>query len=122
MIMNTRTRQFPNTLSTTELTKLYTLHLLQKKDCHGKELIDTIYKELNYNWKPSPGMVYPLLRALESEGYIEGSWSHIDKRHTRYYRLTEEGYRHLNIIRKNYLDQLSVTRKIIDLTILKLKI
>ena len=47
-------------------------------------------------------MVYPLLRELEKEGYIVGSWEEPDKRSIRRYKLTDEGYKHYQIILLQY--------------------
>jgi DNA-binding PadR family transcriptional regulator len=35
--------------------------------------------------------MYPLLRELESRGWIEGSWEHPDRRSRRYYAITDAG-------------------------------
>ena len=43
-------------------------------------------------------MVYPLLRDLEKEGYINGWWEEPDKKSIRRYRLTEEGYKHYQVV------------------------
>ena len=45
-------------------------------------------------WEPSPGMIYPMLRNLESEGYITGWWAEPDRRSIKHYKLTPEGYEH----------------------------
>lgn len=43
------------------------------------------------------GSLYPILRRLEDEGFIEGRWDVVDagpqRRRRRYYRLTGEGAR-----------------------------
>ena len=99
---NKRNRQFPSTISTTAFVKLYILHLLKDKPYYGNEIIDEIKSRLDYKWEPSPGMVYPLLRELESEGYIIGSWEEPDKRSIRRYKLTDEGYKHYQVILLQY--------------------
>lgn len=92
--MTTRQRQFPTRMSTTAFVKMYTLHLLTEGSFYGNKIIDEIKLRLNNKWEPSPGMLYPLLRELESEGYIEGSWDEPNKRSIRRYRITNEGYEH----------------------------
>jgi len=88
---NQRNRQFPSKISTTQFTKLYILHLLIEKDYYGNELIDEIKRRVDYKWEPSPGMIYPLLRNLESNNYIVGWWEEPDKKSIRHYRITDEG-------------------------------
>ena len=78
--------------------KLYILHLLREKSYYGNEIIDEIKLRLNNKWEPSPGMVYPLLRDLEEEGYVVGWWEEPDKRSIRRYRLTDDGYEHYKVI------------------------
>ena len=97
-----RNRQFPSKISTTSFVKLYILHLLRDKNYYGNEIIDEIKSRLDNKWEPSPGMVYPLLRELEEEGYIIGWWDEPDKRSIRRYRLTDEGYKHYKIILLQY--------------------
>ncbi|MBU5437635.1 PadR family transcriptional regulator [Tissierella sp. MSJ-40] len=97
-----RQRQFPSKISTTSFVKLYILHLLNERSYYGNEIIDEIKERLDNKWEPSPGMVYPLLRELEQEGYIDGWWEEPDKRSIRRYKLTDEGYRHYKVILLQY--------------------
>ena len=95
---STRQRQFPTKMSTTALVKMYTLHLLTEGTFYGNKIIDEIKIRLKNKWEPSPGMLYPLLRELESDGYIEGSWDQPNKRSIRRYRITNKGYEHYRIL------------------------
>lgn len=52
-------------------SRYYILELLKKKPHTGKEIIDHATKESEGNWKPSPGLIYPLLGRLLDEGLIE---------------------------------------------------
>jgi DNA-binding PadR family transcriptional regulator len=61
----------------------------------------------------NPNTIYPLLRELESQGLIKGSWEHPDKRTRRYYSITREGrreYRRLRAELEPFLD--SVVRSV----------
>ncbi|HEY4543333.1 MAG TPA: PadR family transcriptional regulator, partial [Tissierellaceae bacterium] len=95
---NTRQRQFPTNISTTSFVKLYTLHLLRDGEYYGNKVIDEISSRLNNKWSPSPGMVYPLLRELESEGYIVGRWDEPEKRSIKRYRITDKGLEHYKVL------------------------
>ena len=44
---------------------------MQKKPFTGKEIIDNAVKESGGRWKPSPGLIYPLLGRLLDEELIE---------------------------------------------------
>lgn len=53
----------------------------------------------------SDGMLYPVLRRLESEGLIEGSWRVVENgRRRKYYRLTHQGKRQLETDRAGWLE------------------
>ena len=99
---NTRQRQFPTNISTTSFVKLYTLHLLRDGEYYGNKVIDEISSRLNNKWSPSPGMVYPLLRELESEGYIVGRWDEPEKRSIKRYRITDKGLEHYSVLINRY--------------------
>jgi DNA-binding PadR family transcriptional regulator len=52
-------------------SRYYILELLKKNPHTGKEIIDNATRESEGNWKPSPGLIYPLLGRLLDEGLIE---------------------------------------------------
>jgi DNA-binding PadR family transcriptional regulator len=49
----------------------YILGLLKKQPMSGKEIIDKAILESEGIWKPSPGLIYPLLGRLLDEGLID---------------------------------------------------
>ncbi|RBP36840.1 DNA-binding PadR family transcriptional regulator [Garciella nitratireducens] len=89
-------------VSTTSLVKLLILHLLNTRDYYGNQLIEIISDILDKKWEPSPGMIYPLLRDLENNGFIKGWWIEPDKKTKRYYKITDEGIEHFKVIKRNY--------------------
>ena len=52
-------------------SRYFILELLKKKAHTGKEIIDYAVEQSNGIWKPSPGLIYPLLGRLLDEGLIE---------------------------------------------------
>ncbi|HJJ23182.1 MAG TPA: PadR family transcriptional regulator [Nitrosopumilus sp.] len=52
-------------------SRYFILELLKKKTHTGKEIIDYAVEQSNGIWKPSPGLIYPLLGRLLDEGLIE---------------------------------------------------
>jgi len=52
-------------------SRFYVLNLLQEQPMTGKQIIDSASKESDGMWKPSAGLVYPLLGRLLQEGLIE---------------------------------------------------
>lgn len=52
-------------------SRYFILELLKKKAHTGKEIINYASEQSNGIWKPSPGLIYPLLGRLLDEGLIE---------------------------------------------------
>lgn len=52
-------------------SRYFILELLKKKPYTGKEIIDYATEQSNGTWKPSPGLIYPLLGRLLDEKLIE---------------------------------------------------
>lgn len=48
----------------------YILTLLKEKPMTGKEIIDRATTETEGRWKPSPGLIYPLLGRLLDDGLV----------------------------------------------------
>lgn len=52
-------------------SRYFILELLRKKPCTGKEIINYAVEQSNGIWKPSPGLIYPLLGRLLDERLID---------------------------------------------------
>ncbi|MFQ5476064.1 MAG: PadR family transcriptional regulator [Nitrosopumilus sp.] len=65
-------------------SRYFILELLKKKTHTGKEIIDYAVEQSNGIWKPSPGLIYPLLGRLLDEGLI-------DETKDGKYQLTKKG-------------------------------
>ena len=52
-------------------SRYFIFELLKKKAHTGKEIINYAVEQSNGIWKPSPGLIYPLLGRLLDEGLIE---------------------------------------------------
>ena len=52
-------------------SRYFVLELLKEKTYTGKEIIDYAVEQSNGIWKPSPGLIYPLLGRLLDENLIE---------------------------------------------------
>ena len=112
-----RNRQLTHKVNTTTLVKLFILNSLIGKNCYGNELIEGIEKSLDYLWKPSPGMIYPLLRKMEEDMLIEGWWLEPDKKTKRLYKITDVGLKHYDKLKLIYKPQLEESLTIIQNTL-----
>jgi len=54
-------------------SRYYILQQLNEQPHTGKEIIDSAVEASSGDWKPSPGLIYPLLGRLLDEGLIEES-------------------------------------------------
>jgi len=83
----------------------FILETLKKKPHTGKEIIDFAIKQTEGKWKPSPGLIYPLLGRLLDEKLIQettGGKYKITKRGAT----TTDDLETINNIVKNQLDVL----------------
>lgn len=72
--------------------ELCVLVILEKKDCYGYELIETISKHIEI----SEGTIYPLLRKLTKEGLCTTYLRESNEGPSRkYYQVTENGVAYL---------------------------
>ena len=86
-------------------SRFYILYMLKKKQYTGKELIDVAVKQSDGKWKPSPGLIYPLLGRLLDEKLIQettGGKYKITKKGSA----TTDDLETINNIVKNQLDVL----------------
>ncbi|MDE1866400.1 MAG: PadR family transcriptional regulator [Thaumarchaeota archaeon] len=84
-------------------SRYFILEALKKKPSTGKEIIDMAVVQSGGKWKPSPGLIYPLLGRLLDEGLIEETK---DGKYqiTKKGRVVSEDLEALDKIVKNQLD------------------
>jgi PadR family transcriptional regulator, regulatory protein PadR len=73
------------------LLPLLVLHFLAEGPSYGNQLMDRVEELSRGLIGVNPNTMYPLLRRLETEGFIAGEWEHPERRSRRFYRLTEAG-------------------------------
>jgi PadR family transcriptional regulator PadR len=76
---------------------------------YGNQLIEQIESITSGAISLNPNTMYPLLRELESSGFVEGRWEHPEKRSRRMYTLTDSGreeYERLRSALEPFLDQI----------------
>lgn len=86
---------FPKKMSTNSFLTIYALYVLNQKNekMYGKEIIDKIEERFNSAFKPSHGLMYPILRKLEESGLVRAHWEGEDpsKKTKRFYQITQKG-------------------------------
>jgi len=92
---------------------LLVLHLLAREPAYGNRLIAQIEAVTEGLISVNPNTMYPLLKQLESRGFVDGNWEHQDRRTRRFYSITSAGrreYRRLKAEVEPFLD--SVIRSV----------
>jgi len=84
-------------------SRYFILEVLEKNPSTGKEIIDNATTQSGGRWKPSPGLIYPLLGRLLDENLIEETK---DGKYqiTKKGRLVADDLETLNKIVKNQMD------------------
>ena len=84
-------------------SRYFILEVLKKNPSTGKEIIDNAITQSGGRWKPSPGLIYPLLGRLLDENLIEEAK---DGKYqiTKKGRLVVDDLETLNKIVKNQMD------------------
>jgi len=90
----------------TNLTKFYTLVLLDERPRHGYELMEELEKRLGK--KPSPGQIYPLLKKLERSELISHKVVKLGNRTRKVYTLTGNGKKIASRVMDRFSDIVSV--------------
>lgn len=88
------------------------LHLIagsKNGACYGNQLIEQIETVTRKVVSLNPNTMYPLLRELETRGFVSGYWEHPEKRSRRLYRITPAGiseYKRLMVAIEPFLDSI----------------
>jgi len=97
------------------LLPIYTLYILVQGPTNGNDISHQIGKRTNGSWIPSTGGIYPLLKKLEKQGFIEGSWDE-EKKAQKIYRITNKGieeFEHKKKLLKSKIEEALEVFKII---------
>ena len=92
-------------------SRYYILQKLNEQPHTGKEIIDSAVEASSGEWKPSPGLIYPLLGRLLDEGLIEES-------ENGKYQITDMGKTILTDLKNwkmNMQDQMKTLKTMMDL-------
>ena len=82
------------------LLPLVVLNLLSQGPRYGNELMDLISEDTSGGWVANPGVIYPLMTVLETQGLAIGHWSDPRKRTVRIYEITPAGQQELDRLKE----------------------
>jgi DNA-binding PadR family transcriptional regulator len=78
------------------------LAVLEVEPRHGYAVKEALREGSNGRFDLPTGTIYPALHRLEETGLIAGTWSIVDGRRRRTYRLTASGLKRLHADRHNW--------------------
>lgn len=88
------------------------LKTLTLQSMHGLGISRRIEQITDGVFQVKPGSLFPALKRMEQEGWIEGVWSDSENnRRAKYYKLTAAGRRRLGVEKRNWAQaSLAITR------------
>jgi DNA-binding PadR family transcriptional regulator len=97
------------------LLPLLVLHFLGAGPSYGNQLMERIGQVTGGLVAVNPNTMYPLLRSLESQGFVAGEWEHPERRSRRFYRLTPEGEQERGRLREELVPYLDAVARSVEL-------
>lgn len=76
-------------------TSILVMSVLKKSDLYGYKIIKEIELRSESVFELKEGTLYPILHALEKEGFLESYWDDSEGRKRKYYHLTRKGHKQL---------------------------
>ena len=99
-----------------EFLYFYILRLVYKDELYGEEIAKKLEELTESMWEPNPGFIYPMLKKLSKNGFIEGEWTVGDSKHPRLvYKITEEGKEYYKRLEQEWIKDLREFIEILQL-------
>ncbi len=99
-----------------EFLYFYILRLFYKDELYGEEIAKKLEELTESMWEPNPGFIYPMLKKLSKNGFIEGEWTVGDSKHPRLvYKITEEGKEYYKKLEQEWIKDLREFIEILQL-------
>ena len=99
-----------------EFLYFYILRLVYKDELYGEEIAKKLEELTESMWEPNPGFIYPMLKKLSKNGFIEGEWTVGDSKHPRLvYKITEEGKEYYKKLEQEWIKDLKEFIEILQL-------
>lgn len=76
-------------------TSLLVLSLLSDQDLYGYQMITELERRSDHTFQMKEGTLYPVLKKLETGGYVTAYEAEVSGRTRKYYHLTQKGRKQL---------------------------
>ena len=96
-------------------TAMLLLKLLDGRDLYGYQMIEELRRQSDHTFDLKAGTLYPLLHTLEQQGLVT-AWEERESltRPRRYYHLTEEGRKALQVKEEEWNTYAKAVRKVLE--------
>ena len=84
------------------LLLVYLLHKIAVKPAHGYEILQDIEAKTNGAWRPGAGSIYPILKKLLANGFIETDAVDTGETGHKVYSITDKGLKFMKDSKKAY--------------------
>jgi PadR family transcriptional regulator, regulatory protein PadR len=79
------------------------LLVLRREESYGYEIIKHIREKSNGKLEFAEGTLYPILKKMELEGWIQSQWKTADSgRERKYYKITRKGIKQIELEKKHW--------------------
>ena len=92
-------------------TPMLVLSVMEKEDMYGYRIIKELEQRRENVFCLKEGTLYPILHALEKNGFLESYWELAEGRKRKYYHITKKGLKQLAVKKEEFKEySVSVSR------------
>jgi DNA-binding PadR family transcriptional regulator len=99
----------------------YVMGLLARGEVYGKQVLEAVSIMTRGGWRPSPGLIYPLLQKIVRLGYATQRLDDSQGHPRRIYKLTSAGEEALLQMQQEIAERLQKTVEILTIHLDKIK-
>ena len=83
-------------------TDLLVLSVIEKENMYGYQMIKELKSKSENVFEFQEGTLYPILHKLEEKGWISSYWDEFTGKKRKYYAITTEGKKHLDLKKEEW--------------------
>lgn len=95
-------------------TPLLVLSVIKDEDMYGYKIVKELERRSDSDFVLKEGTLYPILHALEKEGYAECYWETYNGRKRKLYHITKKGIKELQKSSKEFEEFAISVRKVLN--------
>ncbi len=97
-------------------TGMLVMSVISRGEMYGYQIIKTVEMMSNKVFQMNEGTLYPILHALEKEGFLDSRWivSEENGRKRKYYKITDKGIRELNSQKQEWEEYSTAVSKVLN--------